>query len=70
MPERLYSTYQVADLLGTTPATVVDWMQKGFGSGKGEGALTKLFGGGGGGAGFLSPQQTAQYGSSANVGPK
>ena len=30
MPERLYSTYQVADLLGTTPATVVDWMQKGL----------------------------------------
>ena len=30
VPERLYSTYQVADLLGTTPATVVDWMQKGL----------------------------------------
>ena len=30
MAERLYSTYQVADLLGATPAAVVDWMRKGL----------------------------------------
>lgn len=30
MAERLYSTYQVADLLGATPSTVVTWMQKGW----------------------------------------
>lgn len=30
MTERLYSTYQVADLLGATPTAVVEWMQKGW----------------------------------------
>lgn len=30
MPERLYSTYQVADLLGATPATVHEWLRKGW----------------------------------------
>jgi len=30
MAERLYSTYQVADLLGATPGQVVEWMQKGW----------------------------------------
>ncbi len=30
MAERLYTTYQVADLLGATPSAVVDWMQKGW----------------------------------------
>jgi len=30
MPERLYSTYQVARLLGESPQTVADWMQKGW----------------------------------------
>ena len=30
MPERLYSAYQIADLLGTDPASVVDWMRKGW----------------------------------------
>jgi general secretion pathway protein E len=30
MPEKLYSLYQVADLLGATPATVTEWMRKGW----------------------------------------
>ncbi|MFA6134804.1 MAG: ATPase, T2SS/T4P/T4SS family [Phycisphaerae bacterium] len=30
MPERLYSTYQVADLIGATPGAVVEWVQKGL----------------------------------------
>lgn len=30
MAERLYTTYQVADLLGATPGAVVEWMQKGW----------------------------------------
>ena len=30
MAERLYTTYQIADLLDATPSTVVDWMQKGW----------------------------------------
>jgi type II secretory ATPase GspE/PulE/Tfp pilus assembly ATPase PilB-like protein/predicted transcriptional regulator len=30
MPERLFSTYQVADLLGATPGAVVEWIQKGL----------------------------------------
>jgi len=29
MTEKLYSIYQVADLLGSTPASVVEWMQAG-----------------------------------------
>ncbi len=29
MAERLFSTYQVADLLGATPGAVVEWIQKG-----------------------------------------
>jgi len=28
--QRLFSTYQVADLLGATPGTVMQWMQKGW----------------------------------------
>lgn len=30
MPDRFFSTYQVADLLGATPGTVVEWMEKGW----------------------------------------
>lgn len=30
MPERLFTTYQVADLLGATPGAVVEWIQKGW----------------------------------------
>jgi len=30
MPERLYSTYQVADLLGTSPAEVAEWIERGW----------------------------------------
>ena len=30
MPERLYSTQQVASLLGSTPTTVTDWIQRGW----------------------------------------
>ena len=30
MPERLYSTFQVATLLGATLGTVMEWMQKGW----------------------------------------
>ena len=29
MAERLFNTYQIANLLGVTPGTVVDWMRKG-----------------------------------------
>ncbi len=29
-PKRLYTAYQVADLLGATPGAVMDWMQKGW----------------------------------------
>ena len=28
MPKRVFTTYQLADLLGATPGTVVEWMQK------------------------------------------
>ncbi|MFP4105897.1 MAG: hypothetical protein ACLFVU_07365, partial [Phycisphaerae bacterium] len=30
MPDRLFTTYQVADLLGATPAAVEQWIQKGW----------------------------------------
>ncbi len=30
MAERLFTTYQVADLLGATPGAVVEWIQKGW----------------------------------------
>ncbi|MFP4216486.1 MAG: ATPase, T2SS/T4P/T4SS family [Phycisphaerae bacterium] len=30
MPEEMFSTYQVADMLGTTPANVAEWMRKGW----------------------------------------
>ena len=30
MQERFYSTYQVAEMLGATPGTVIQWMQKGL----------------------------------------
>ncbi len=30
MPERLYTAYQVAGLLGATPAAVVEWMEQGL----------------------------------------
>ena len=30
MPDRLFTTYQVADLLGATPGAVVEWIQKGW----------------------------------------
>jgi len=30
VPERLFNTYQVADLLGKTPGTVLEWMKKGL----------------------------------------
>ncbi len=30
MPERLFTTYQVADLLGATPGAVVEWIEKGW----------------------------------------
>ena len=29
-PKRLYTAYQVADLLGAIPGAVMDWMQKGW----------------------------------------
>ena len=30
MAERLFTTYQIAELLGQTPGTVVEWIQKGW----------------------------------------